>query len=162
MNIIAFSDIHGNIKAIDQISDQIRESDLVVISGDITRKGTKDEAAAVLKHIEQYNGNILAVHGNIDRSEVSELLEEKGYSIHNKCRTIRDIDFFGVGGSSPTPMNTPTEYSEEEIMKYLENGYRNINSGNLTILVTHAPPRGKRDRTFLGLRGGSKSIKEFL
>ncbi len=162
MNIIAISDIHGNLNVIDEISDQIKESDLVIISGDITKKGTRLEAKEVLNHIEKYNSNILAVHGNIDRSEVIQLLEEKGYCIHNTFRIIDDIAFFGVGGSSPTPMNTPTEYSEEKIMEYLHNGFKDINSASHIVLVTHTPPRGKRDRTFLGLRGGSKSIKKFI
>ncbi len=162
MNIIAISDIHGDLNAIDEISDQIKESDLIIISGDITRKGTRLEAKKVLDHIEKYNSSILAVHGNIDKPEVIQLLEEKGYCIHNTFRIINDIAFFGVGGSSPTPMKTPTEYSEEKIMEYLHNGYKNINSASLTILVSHTPPRGKRDRTFLGLRGGSKSVKKFI
>ena len=30
------------------------------------------------------------------------------------------------------------------------------------VLISHAPPRGIRDRSFLGLRGGSHSVKAFL
>ncbi len=162
MKIFAISDIHGFTKAIDQTANLIKNSDIVIICGDITKNGSKSEAAEVLNHIEIHNKNILAVHGNIDKKEVIELLEEKGYSIHGTCRVINGIAFFGVGGSSPTPMNTPTEYSEKKIMKLLDDGYNKINGEDTTVLVSHTPPRGTRDRTFIGLRGGSKSIKKFL
>ena len=59
-------------------------------------------------------------------------------------------------------MNTATEYSEEKIMEVLQDGFDKVNGANTTILVSHAPPRGTRDRTFIGLRGGSKSIKSFI
>ncbi len=162
MRIFAISDIHGNIQALNKASAQIRDSDLVIISGDITEYGSKKEAAEVLDLIELYNKNILAVHGNIDKYEVFELLEERGYSIHGTCRVVEGVAFFGVGGSSPTPMKTPTEYSEETIMEVLHSGYSNVNGETRKVLVSHTPPKGTRDRTYFGLRGGSKSIKNFL
>ena len=30
------------------------------------------------------------------------------------------------------------------------------------VLVSHVPPRQVRDRTFLGLHGGSRAVREFL
>ncbi len=162
MKIFAISDIHGSIKAIDLTAGLIKNSDIIIISGDITKNGSKSEAAKVLGRIEIHNKNILAVHGNIDKIEVKELLEEKGYSIHGTCRAINGIAFFGVGGSSPTPMKTPTEYSEEKIMEFLDDGYKQVNGEYITVLVSHTPPRGTRDRTYIGLRGGSKSVKKFL
>lgn len=162
MKIFAISDIHGNTGALIEAREYIKNSDVVIISGDITEYGSKKEAREILDQIEVYNKNILAVHGNIDKYEVFELLEEKGYSIHGTCRVIDGIAFFGVGGSSPTPMKTPTEYSEEKIMEFLRSGYSSVNGETKVILVSHTPPRGTRDRTYIGLRGGSKSIKKFL
>lgn len=162
MKILAISDIHCNTKAFAKMSLPITNSDLIIISGDLTRSGSAAEALDVLSYIERYNRNILAVHGNIDRLEVLNVLEDKGYNIHGKCKIINDIAFFGVGGSSPTPVNTATEYTESEIADFLKRGYEKISNSIKNILITHAPPKGIRDRTFLGLRGGSRSIKEFL
>ncbi|MDY6935072.1 MAG: metallophosphoesterase family protein [Spirochaetota bacterium] len=162
MKIFAISDVHSCTKAFESASELMYDSDIIIISGDLTKKGTRKEALEVLSHIERHNNNIIAVHGNIDRSEVMDILEEKGYNLHERGRVIKGIGFFGVGGSSPTPINTPTEYSEEKIMEFLKKGYDVVKDTNTTILVTHAPPRWTRDRTFMGLRGGSKSVNKFM
>jgi len=162
MKLFAVSDIHGATKPIEQAGDLIRAADAVVVSGDITRSKTRAEALDVLACVEQFSTRILAVHGNWDRMEVKDVLEEKGYSLHGKGRIIDGIGFFGAGGSSPTPMHTATEYTEEVIAQTLTAGYGQVREASRVILVSHAPPRGVRDRSFIGLRGGSHSVKAFL
>ncbi len=162
MKIFAISDIHGALTPIEAASELLGESDFVVISGDITRHGSKEEAKEILGLITQCNPNIIAVHGNWDRIEVGEHLHERGYSIHAQSRIIDGIGFFGVGGSNPTPINTASEYSEEEIRDFLHQGYPPVKDCKTTVMVSHAPPRGARDRMFLGMRVGSMSVHEFL
>ena len=162
MKLFAVSDIHGAIKPINEAATLIREADLVVISGDITHTKTRAEAADVIACLEQYSTRILAVHGNWDRVEVKEFLEEKMYSLHGKGRILDGIGFFGLGGSSPTPLKTPTIYTEKEIDLTLRTGYEQVRNASKVVLISHAPPRGVRDRSFLGLRGGSFSVKAFL
>ena len=162
MKLFAISDIHGATKPIDKAAPLIREADWVVIAGDITRTKTRTEAADVIACLEQYSTRILAVHGNWDRLEVKDLLEEKGYSLHGKGRMLDGIGFFGMGGSSPTPLKTATEYTEKEIALTLQKGYEQVREASPTVLISHVPPRGVRDRSFLGLRGGSHSVKSFL
>ena len=162
MKIFAISDIHGALKPIELASDHIKRSDLIVISGDISKSGTREDADVVIKTIEAFNNNILAVHGNMDKKEVKDFLKEKGYGIHADGKTINEIGFFGVGGSSRTPMNTRSEYGEDEIREFLNIGYKKIRDAKTIILISHTPPRGTRDRSFWGLRGGSKSIRQFL
>jgi hypothetical protein len=135
----------------------------VVISGDITTLKTRAEAADVIARIEQYSTRILAVHGNWDRKEVNDFLDEKGYSLHGKSRIIEGIGFFGMGGSSPTPMHTATEYTEEEIAFTLQKAYEQVREARQTVMITHTPPRGVRDRSIIfGLHGGSHSVRLFL
>jgi len=162
MKLFAVSDIHGAILPIENAAPLIREADWVVIAGDITRTKTRAEAVDVLACVEQYSNRILAVHGNWDRLEVKDFLEEKGYSLHGMGRMRNGIGFFGVGGSSPIPLKTTTEYTEEEIALILRTGYEQIRGASQVVLVSHAPPRGLRDRSFIGLRGGSRSVKAFL
>jgi len=162
MKLFAVSDIHGAIKPINKAATLIREADWVVISGDITHTKTRAEAVDVIACLEQYSTRILAVHGNWDRVEVKEFLEEKTYSLHGKGWMLNGIGFFGVGGSSPTPLKTPTMYTEKEIDLILRTGYEQVQDASKVVLISHTPPRGIRDRSFLGLRGGSHSIKAFL
>jgi Icc-related predicted phosphoesterase len=162
MKIFAISDIHGVLKPIELASRYIEQADLVTISGDISKHGTREDALWVINAIEKLNKNILAVHGNWDKNEVSELLEEKGYSLHADGKVVDGVGFFGVGGSSKTPMNTRTEYSEEQIDSFIHTGFNKIKDAKTAILISHAPPYGTRDRSFIGLRGGSRRIAQFL
>ncbi len=162
MKILAISDIHGSLQPIEAGAKKFREADLIIIGGDITKGGFAEEARQILSHINQYNTNIIAVHGNWDRGEVRDLLKEWGYGLHAAGRIIDGIGFFGVGGSNPTPINTPSDYSEEEISEFLYAGYETVKHAEKIVLISHAPPKGARDRMFLGLRVGSKSVAEFL
>lgn len=162
MKLFVVSDIHGALTPINNAAPLIREADWVVIAGDLTRSKTRAEAADVIACFEQYSKLILAVHGNWDRPEVKDFLEEKGYSLHGKGRILEGIGFFGAGGSSPTPFGTATEYTEDEIALILEAGYGQVREASQTVLISHAPPHGVRDRSFLGLHGGSRSVKAFL
>ena len=162
MKLFAISDIHGATKPINKAAPLIRAADWVVVAGDITHTKTRTEAADVLACLEQYSTRILAVHGNWDRLEVKELLEEKGYSLHGNGRILDGIGFIGMGGSSPTPIKTATVYTENEIDLILRAGYEQVGDASQVILISHVPPRGVRDRSFIGLRGGSRSVKAFL
>jgi len=162
MKLFAISDIHGATKPINKAAPLIRAADWVVVAGDITHTKTRTEAADVLACLEQYSTRILAVHGNWDRLEVKELLEEKGYSLHGNGRILDGIGFIGMGGSSPTPVKTATVYTENEIDLILRAGYEQVGDASQVILISHVPPLGVRDRSFIGLRGGSRSVKAFL
>lgn len=162
MKIFVVSDIHGAIKPIENAAPLIRAADMVVISGDITHSKTRAEAEDVIACMEQYAHRILAVHGNWDRVEVKDFLEEKGYSLHGRGVILDGIGFFGVGGSSPTPLWTATEYSEDEIALILQAGYEKVWKALKVVLVSHTPPRRVLDRSFIGLRGGSHSVRAFL
>jgi Icc-related predicted phosphoesterase len=162
MKIFAISDIHGALKPIERALDTIEKADLVTISGDISKSGTKADARTVLELIESRNRNILAVHGNMDYKEVIDLLEEKGYNLHADGKVIDGIGFFGVGGSNITPMNTRCEYTEDEIDAFINQGYEKIKGQKTVVLISHVPPHGFRDRSFFGIRGGSKRIARFI
>ena len=162
MRLFVASDIHGATEPIEAAAPLLRAADWVVIPGDLTRGKTRAEAAGIIACIEQYSNRILAVHGNWDRPEVKDFLEEKGYGLHGTGRILDGIGFFGLGGSSPTPMNTATEYTEEEIGFFLQRGYAQVRQACRIVLISHVPPRGVRDRSFIGLRGGSRSLAAFL
>ncbi|MBN2161079.1 MAG: metallophosphoesterase family protein [Spirochaetes bacterium] len=162
MKIFALSDIHGETRYFEAAAEMMRSADLVVISGDITKSRDEKSTEEILSRIELYAKKIVAVHGNWDHEDAIRVIEKKGYSVHGKGKIIDGIGFFGVGGSSHTPMNTVTEYTEEEISDFIMAGYRMINGAARYVLVTHTPPRRVRDRTFIGLRGGSRAVREFL
>jgi len=162
MKILAIADIHGKTAMIERAGELIQGCDLILIAGDITRSGTVNEAAEVIGAVEKFTTSILAVHGNWDSPGVSDFLAEKGYGLHGIGRTIGGIGFFGLGGSSPTPIHTRCEYTEDQIADFLDGAYRTAGNARTRVLLSHVPPRGVRDRTFLFLRGGSTALRAFL
>ena len=161
MKILAISDIHGEKRFFKSAAGLMESVDIVAISGDITSTGKREEAEEIVSIIENYNKNILAVHGNWDKLEILDFFVEKGYNLHADGKIINNIGFFGTGGSNKTPMNTYTEYNEEDLFEFLESGYEKVKSAEKIVMVSHVPPKNTRDRTFLGLRGGSTIIREF-
>jgi uncharacterized protein len=162
MKILVLSDIHGAADKIRAASAFIADADLVVLAGDITRRGGRDEAAELLGLVEAHNRKIMAVHGNMDRDEVRALLDERGYGLHARGRVVDGVGFFGAGGSNITPVHTRSEYTEPRIMDILRKGYDEVRDARTKVLVSHTPPKGICDRTFLFIRAGSKSVREFL
>ena len=65
----------------------------------------------------------------------------------------------GLGCSTPTPFNTPGEYSEDEMARRLAPfaGLKPL------ILICHCPPLGTDlDRVHKGMHAGSSSVREFI
>ncbi|HOT45938.1 MAG TPA: metallophosphoesterase family protein [Spirochaetota bacterium] len=162
MKILAIGDIHGEKKYFNAAADLIKSVDLVALCGDIARDGDWKSAEDVLSCIERYTDRIVGVHGNWDRSEVCAILERRGYSLHGRGTIIDGVGFFGVGGSTQTPMNTASEYSEEEFADFLSAGFKQIAGAAVSVLISHSPPHRVRDRTFIGIRGGSRAVRTFI
>lgn len=160
IKIIAISDIHGRTNYDHKIINALSSVDLIIIAGDITDFGGKNEASIIINGIKTINQNILAVSGNCDRPDVVELLKSEGINLHGEIREFKGMSFFGVGGSGVTPFNTPQEYSDEEFEAIL-NRYKK--GQYINIFVSHSPPyKTKVDKTLMGMHVGSKKVREFI
>ncbi len=163
MKIIAFGDIHQNLSAIEPVRDEIASSDAVIITGDLTNFRGVTEARGVIELIRSINPNLLAQSGNLDAPEVEAWLDQQGISLSGRGHRIGDIGIFGVGGSNPSPFNTPNEKEEDEILSLLERGYRQIIDLPFSIMVPHMPPLNtKADIVHSGLHVGSTSVRSFI
>jgi len=90
-----------------------------------------------------------------------KILEENSISLHNSFHTIGELTFIGLGGSNPTPFNTPFELSEKKIGESIGTLLSKLNSNRKIILVSHAPPRNTTDR-LPGGNVGSEALERFL
>ncbi len=161
MKICAITDIHFRQNFNDNIAGIINNVDLVLIAGDITNFGGKEEAQVILREIQQLNCNILAVPGNCDQRSVNDTLREKRINLHGETRVFENVAFYGLGGCSKTPFHTPQEYSESEITEILSSFEKA--DARYHILLSHSPPAKTRvDKVFLGLHAGSKAIRTFV
>ena len=160
------SDIHGNSLLAQKIYEQAstEEINALVVCGDLTHFGNLAQAKEVLKELTMFGLPVLFVPGNCDPKELATThFFEGAINIHGKYEEVGSLGFIGVGGSSPSPFNTPFEISEDEIRKILTEAYNNLKSETRPVLVSHSPPFNTNvDITFSGVHAGSRAVREFI
>ena len=162
MKIIAFGDVHEHISYVGKIKG-ISDVSCIIITGDLTNRGGIEQAKRVIDCLKQYNPNIYAQAGNFDHKEVEDYLIRQGISLHANAFIMEDISIFGVGGSNITPLNTPNEYSENEIESFILQGYQKIKDIPLKLFVSHVPPfKTKLDIVMSGQHVGSTAVRRFI
>ena len=160
MRIVSFGDIHMALPTIEQLSLELRAADLLILSGDLTNFGSRDDAAEVLAATHRHAPNVLAVSGNLDQLDVIDFLREEGVSLHGEWRRFGELGIFGCGGSNRTPFQTPTELSDEEIGLLLERGYAGVADAPHVLMVCHTPPaQTTTDRIRSGQHVGSSTVR---
>lgn len=168
--ILAFSDMHGEKKAVDVAEKIVRNNDidLVVYLGDFSAR-IGDEKANIEDAtylIEKLSGlaDVKALFGNCDSKKLRDFMHERQISMHKKVHQIGNAVIIGWGGSHPTPFNTPSEFSEEEIERSLDLLMAEAakKKPDYSILLTHEPPAGtKADLLPVG-NVGSKSLRKII
>ncbi len=157
MRILAIADVHGSKDAKQRVNSLISEylPHVVVVCGDITQFGPPEWALDFLKGISL---KTLAIPGNCDPRGVLEAIEESpAIPLHAQKVELLGYTFVGLGGSSPTPFNTPFELSEPQIYETL----RNLMTEG-AVLVTHSPAKGHLDKTAQAFDLGSDSIAKIV
>ena len=163
MVIVGISDIHGRVEAIDNASEILLKADLVLITGDITHFGRREDATEVINRVRRFNKQLYAIPGNCDYSEVGSFLSAEGVSLDGQCVVIENYAFIGIGGSLPCPGRTPNEFTEDELATKLNVLKKEIPSDKPCILVTHQPPFGTRcDLVRRGEHVGSNALRSFI
>lgn len=163
MKIINIVDVHGNIDPIEKIRDELSSADLVIIAGDLTHFGGREQAAELVECIRLSNPNILAVTGNCDAKGVEDYLDTENINLHGRIRTIGGINFIGAGGSLPCPSPTPTVYTEDQLAGILVSSLVGAELHTPTVMVCHQPPYGtSNDMLSSGEHVGSLRVREFI
>jgi len=162
MKIFAFGDIHMNPGDVESIPG-IHSADHIIITGDITKFGSRKDAEKVIKKLMAINRNILAVAGNLDQPDVARYLEDIGISLHGKGKIFSGLGIIGLGGSNYTPFKTPYEFSEQELANLLAQGISQVGDVKDYILVSHTPPfQTKIDKELNGTHVGSIAVRTFI
>jgi len=167
ITVLAGTDFHGSKSAFENIAAKARihGADLIVVCGDITNFGTREEAEKLLRILAGTQLPTIFVPGNCDPPTLTEIELDRVKCIHGSGVSYGNLTFIGVGGSPITPFNTFFEMSEDEIMRVIEGCVRRL-GGDLAgqiILVSHSPPKNTRvDRTFAGMHVGSTSVRAFI
>jgi Icc-related predicted phosphoesterase len=157
VKFLIFSDIHNDWKSLERLL--AIEADYYIAAGDLVtwEKGIERAGEILAKRGDK----VYVLPGNHESAEmVARMCARHGlHDLHERHIAIGKWRVAGLGYSSPTPFNTPGEYSEEQIAQHLQK------FAGLTplVLVCHAPPYGTAlDRVRPGLHAGSRSVREFI
>lgn len=162
MNLVALSDIHSSLEHLGRAAEDIRNADLVLISGDITNFGGYQEAEEVLGVIANFNENIFAVPGNCDSKSVNSYLEKHNMNLHCRCRHFNGIYLIGQSCFHECNHETGSELSNMVISSCLDNSFLRVPENAPFILVTHPPAYGTKIDTVSGRSCGSQEIRRFI
>jgi putative phosphoesterase len=165
LRILAVSDFHGSLEASRRVSFKAKnaDADVVVISGDITHFGSVQNARELLSPLVKLQLPIFFVPGNCDPPSLAQINLKNARCIHGACETYDNVMFAGVGGGPLSPFNTPFEMTEDEIVKVLNQSFKQCQPKSWLILVSHTPPKNtKLDATFSGEHVGSSSVRLYI
>jgi uncharacterized protein len=163
MKIVSFGDVHMATRNLDRMSEVMRDTNLIIVSGDLTNFGGADDARKVIDDVRRVCPRVLALSGNLDKREVIQFLEAEGVALHGKGIVIGGVGIFGCGGSNITPFRTPTELTEDEIYEVLMRGYAEVRDCRPLLMICHTPPfETKCDRIIGGRAVGSTAARRFI
>lgn len=157
MRLLIFSDIHNDTRALDRLLAM--EADYYVSAGDVvTWARGMDQVGRVLA---RRAGRMYMLPGNHESErDIEEMCREFGLQpFHGRMMEVNGQWVAGLGYSSPTPFNTPGEYSEREMAERLER----FSGLTPLVLICHSPPwNTELDAIRPGLHAGSRSVREFI
>ena len=156
-DVLLIADLHGQFGKIDSFLELNPEA--VFIAGDITNMGPVDTVDDVLSRIDV---PCFAVPGNCDPREILDTLEHSdAVCLHGAQINLGTVTIVGIGGSNPTPFNTPFELTDKQIDDLLHQGMAKMERTVHNVLVSHAPPFDTLD-LINGEHVGSKSIRRHI
>jgi uncharacterized protein len=163
MKIAYVVDVHDRFDAVPGALEEIGDVDVLLIGGDITTFGTPEDAERAVELWRPLVPRILAVAGNMDSAEIDERLVELGVSMNASGYVIGGVGIGGVSAAPLSPLNTPYELDDEEIVRRAEAAFESIRDARIRIFCPHAPPHGtKCDRLRSGEHVGSKVVRRVV
>ena len=155
MKILAFVDVHEDMKALNKIIDKSKDVKLLVCAGDLTV--FEHNMDLMLSTLNSIGKPILIIPGNHETStnlrKACSLFKNMIY-MHKRSYEVENYLFLGHGrGGFST--NNP---NFEKIAKIFS---KKITKEKTIILISHEPPYGTK-LDFIGGHCGSKPLRKFI
>jgi Icc-related predicted phosphoesterase len=157
LKLFIFSDIHNDWKTLERLLAV--EADYYIAAGDqVTWSKGLDRCGEILKS----RGNkVYVLPGNHESAaQTAAMCARHGlHDFHQRHMQVGRWHVAGMGYSSPTPFNTPGEYTEPQLAERLQR----FTELSPLVLICHAPPYGTAlDRVRPGLHAGSTAVRDFI
>jgi len=163
MKILIFSDIHGDLRALERVAAQ--PADIYIAAGDLSTFGRGLERCGEILRSAAAPERVWVLPGNHEtHEETQQFCGRFGFlDFHRQVRPVPGkagvLHWAGLGYSNPTPFDTPGEYTEEEIAEALKL-FEGLNS---LFLVVHFPPHGTElDCVAPGRHAGSRVLRAWV
>src|SRR5487761_1417319 len=154
---LIFSDLHNDARALAKLIEM--DADYYFAAGDLVSwaRGL-DKMGEIMKPRAE---RMYVLPGNHEsESDIANFCSRYGFvNFHGRALEAAGTHIAGLGYSSPTPFDTPGEYSEREIAARLEK-FANLKP---LVLICHAPPLDTAlDRVRQGVHAGSRAVRDFI
>jgi hypothetical protein len=154
---LVFSDLHNDLHALEKL--MAIEADYYFAAGDLVSwgRGLDKMGEAMRRRADR----VYVLPGNHEsEADIASFCARFGFAdFHGRSFEAGGVHWGGLGYSSPTPFDTPGEYSEEEMARRLDQ----FADMKPLVMVCHAPPLNTAlDRVHEGLHAGSRAVREFI
>lgn len=155
--ILIFSDLHNDTRALEKL--MTTDADAYICAGDLVSWARGLEKMAPF--LAPKAARIYVMPGNHESArDIADFCARHGFlDFHEGTFELAGMHFAGLGYSTPTPFDTPGEWSETEMAARLEK----FVEWKPDVLICHAPPLNTAlDRIKEGLHAGSRAVREFI
>ncbi len=167
VEFLCIADIHGGREAVLKLQRYAEDNSFenVLILGDFPGHGAFGDRERSLGEVRFVldllcDFRVLAIPGNCDSLEVLSVFDEYGVNLHEKSFVFDDTTLIGVGGSAPTPFDTPFEFDENILYGKLERQLKEAETEKI-VLAVHGPPIDTVcDLTGSGVHVGSRAVRD--
>jgi len=142
MKLLAFSDVHTDLGAVEALVDQAASADVVAGVGDFA--SIHEGLAQTLEPLKAIDVPVLLVPGNNETADALRSAAtgwDNAIVLHGAGADIDGIPFYGIGGGIPTtPWDWSFDLTEDEAADMLQGLPRDA------VLLSHSPPKGHVDK----------------
>ena len=142
MKLLAFSDVHCDLGAIDSLVDQARSADLVAGVGDFA--SVHEGLEQTIAPLRTIDAPLLLVPGNNETADALRAATagwDATTVLHGEATQIDGIDFYGIGAGIPTtPWDWSFDLTDDEAAAML------TALPEHAVLLSHSPPKGHVDK----------------
>jgi hypothetical protein len=160
MKILAFTDIHDSLSALEKIRHKIKAKnpDILVCTGDISI--FEHGLGKIMKKMNSLGKKIVIIHGNHEEEDTfakhCKSLKNLVF-IHKSHYIENDVLFIGYGGGGFVTVDKEFEKFSLKFSKLIKE-----NPGKKVVLLTHAPPYKTSLDEIEKEHCGSKSLRNFV
>jgi uncharacterized protein len=142
MKLLAFSDVHCDLGAVESLVNQASSVDVVAGVGDFA--SVHEGLLQTVAPLEAIEVPVLLIPGNNETADAlrSATTGWDGATVlHGASAEIDGIPFFGIGGGVPTtPWDWSFDLTEDEAANML------LALPESAVLLSHSPPKGHVDK----------------